>query len=105
MEEEEDKDKSSPRRTAVALHYEHGKDAAPRVTAKGQGAVAQAIIEAARAHGVAVETNALLAEALSRVELDQHIPPELYRAVAEVIGFVMRLSGPGPSLRNDEPAP
>ena len=62
--------------------------------------MAEAIIESARAHGVAVETNALLAEALSRVELDQHIPPELYRAVAEVIGFVMRLSGPAPSSRN-----
>lgn len=95
MEEEEDK--PGPRSVAVALHYEHGKDAAPRVTAKGKGAVAEAIIESARAHGVAVETNALLAEALSRLELDQQIPPELYRAVAEVIGFVLRLSGPSPS--------
>jgi flagellar biosynthesis protein len=96
---EEEKDKGSPRSIAVALHYEHGKDSAPRVTAKGKGAVAEAIIESARAHGVTVETNALLAEALSRVELDQHIPPELYRAVAEVIGFVLRLSGPAPSSR------
>lgn len=96
---EEEKDKSGTRSVAVALHYEHGKDAAPRVTAKGHGAVAEAIIDAARAHGVAVETNALLAEALSRLELDQRIPPELYRAVAEVIGFVLRLSGPAPSSR------
>jgi flagellar biosynthesis protein len=95
----DEKDKASPRSVAVALHYEHGKDAAPRVTAKGKGAVADAIIETARAHGVAVETNALLAEALSRVELDQHVPRELYRAVAEVIGFVLRLSGPGPAPR------
>jgi flagellar biosynthesis protein len=92
----DEKDKNA-RSVAVALHYEHGKDAAPRVTAKGKGAVADTIIETARAHGVAVETNALLAEALSRVELDQHIPRELYRAVAEVIGFVLRLSGPGPA--------
>ena len=95
----DDKDKPAPRSIAVALHYEHGKDTAPRVTAKGQGAVAERIIETARAHGVAVESNALLAAALSRVELDQHIPPELYRAVAEVIGFVLRLSGPGPAPR------
>ncbi len=93
----EGKDKSGPLRIAVALHYEHGKDAAPRVTAKGQGAVAETIIETAREHGVAVESNTLLAEALSRVELDQHIPPELYRAVAEVIGFVLRLSRPARS--------
>jgi flagellar biosynthesis protein len=95
----EDKDKSDRRSIAVALQYEHGKDSAPRVTAKGKGAVAENIIETARAHGVAVETNALLAEALSRMELDQHIPRELYRAVAEVIGFVLRLSGPAPSSR------
>ena len=79
---------------AVALQYEHGKDPAPRVTAKGQGKVAERIIEAARAHGIAVEANAALAAALSHVELDQEIPPQLYRAVAEVIGFVLRLSGP-----------
>src|SRR5262245_54430909 len=96
MNEEE---KPNPRRAAVALKYEHGKDAAPRVTAKGRGAVADAIIEKAEAHGVAVESNALLAEALSRVELDQQIPRELYRAVAEVISFVLRLSGPNATLR------
>ena len=95
-----EKDKSGPRSLAVALQYEHGKDAAPRVTAKGRGAVAEAIIEQAQAHGVAVETNALLAEALARLELDQQIPKELYRAVAEVISFVLRLSGPAPPSRS-----
>jgi flagellar biosynthesis protein len=93
----EEKDKNDTRSVAVALQYEHGKDAAPRVTAKGMGAVAETIIETARAHGVAVETNALLAQALVRMELDQQIPKELYRAVAEVIGFVLRLSGPASS--------
>lgn len=92
-----EKDKNDPRSIAVALQYEHGKDAAPRVTAKGMGAVAETIIETARAHGVAVETNALLAQALVCMELDQQIPKELYRAVAEVIGFVLRLSGPASS--------
>jgi flagellar biosynthesis protein len=87
-------DKPAKRPIAVALQYEHGKDPAPRVTAKGQGEVAERIIETARKHGVAVEANSVLAEALSVVELDQQIPPELYRAVAEVIGFVLRLSGP-----------
>ena len=90
----EDKGKTAPEPLAVALQYEHGKDAAPRVTAKGRGAVAETIIETAHQHGVAIESNAVLAEALSHVELDQQIPAELYRAVAEVIGFVMRLSGP-----------
>ncbi len=82
---------------AVALKYEHGRDPAPRVTAKGRGEVAERIIAKAREHGVFIESNAGLAEALSHVELDQQIPPELYRAVAEVIGFVLRLSGRAPA--------
>jgi flagellar biosynthesis protein len=89
-------DSADPDRMAVALRYEHGKDAAPRVTAKGKGAVAEAIIETAKAHDVAIESNALLAQALAQVELDQQIPHELYRAVAEVIGFVLRLSRTAP---------
>lgn len=79
-----------PRRTAVALQYERGVDAAPRVTAKGHGLVADRIIEAAKEAGVTVEGNPVLAEALSSVKLDQEIPEALYRAVAEVIGFVLR---------------
>jgi flagellar biosynthesis protein len=91
-----DERKPGRKTIAVALKYEHGKDAAPRVTAKGQGAVAEKIVEMAKAHGVTVEPNAVLAEALSAVELDQQIPEELYRAVAEVIVFVMRLARHGP---------
>lgn len=78
---------------AVALEYEIGKDAAPRVTATGRGAIAEKIVATAREHGVAIEGNPLLAEALSGVEVDQEIPEELYRAVAEVIGFVLRAAG------------
>ncbi|MBN8938885.1 MAG: EscU/YscU/HrcU family type III secretion system export apparatus switch protein [Rhizobiales bacterium] len=88
-------DETGPKRppVAVALQYEQGKDHAPRVTATGRGAIAEKIIAAAREHGIAVEGNALLAEALSGVELDQEIPEDLYRAVAEVIGFVLRAAG------------
>lgn len=89
---EDNKPKKDP--IAVALQYEHGKDAAPRVTAKGRGTVAEKIVEKAREHGVAIETNEVLAKALSQVELDQQIPGELYRAVAEVIVFVMRHATP-----------
>jgi flagellar biosynthesis protein len=78
---------------AVALEYEIGKDAVPRVTATGRGAIAEKIIATAKEHGVAIEGNPLLAEALSGVEVDQEIPEELYRAVAEVIGFVLRAAG------------
>jgi len=80
--------KSSKPSKAVALKYDGG--GTPRVTAKGSGAVAEKIVEVARANGVAIEENAGLAEALSTIELDEEIPVELYRAVAEVIAFVLR---------------
>lgn len=76
---------------AIALHYE--KPGVPRVTAKGRGPVGQSILETARAHGVPIEENAALAEALSTVELGDEIPEYLYRAVAEVLIFILRASG------------
>ena len=75
-------------RRAVALHYDG--DAAPRVTAKGDGPIADRIVEIAEANGVPVEENAGLAAALSTIELEAEIPVELYQAVAEVIAYVMR---------------
>jgi flagellar biosynthesis protein len=76
---------------AVALHYD--KKGAPRVVAKGRGSIGEKIIEVAKAHDIPIEQNEVLAGALSNVELDDEIPPELYRAVAEVLVFVLRLSG------------
>ena len=61
--------------------------------AKGRGAIGQNIIDAARQHGVPIEQNAALAEALSQVELEHEIPEALYRAVAEVLIFILRVSG------------
>jgi flagellar biosynthesis protein len=77
---------------AIALHYDKDKGA-PRVVAKGRGEVGQRIIEVARANGVPIEENAALAEALSQVELEHEIPEELYRAVAQVLIFILRVSG------------
>lgn len=76
---------------AVALHYD--KQGAPRVVAKGRGVLGEKIVEVAREHGVPIQENEVLAGALSQVELDDEIPAELYKAVAEVLIFVMRLSG------------
>ena len=75
---------------AVALEYETGTREAPRVVATGRGLVAEQIMAAARENGVTIEANPMLAEALSGVPLDESIPHELYQAVAEVIGFVLR---------------
>ena len=92
-----------PPRIAVALEYDgHG---APRVTAKGRGELAQRIIETGREHGVAVEENAVLAQALSAVELDDQIPEELYRAAAQVIAFVLSLRGEIKRVRRDGVSP
>ncbi len=76
---------------AVALHYDRA--GAPRVVAKGKGSLGEKIIEVARAHDIPIEENEVLAGALSNVELGDEIPTELYKAVAEVLIFVLRLSG------------
>jgi flagellar biosynthesis protein len=76
---------------AVALHYD--KSGAPRVVAKGRGSIGEKIIEVAKAHDIPIEENEVLAGALSKVELGDEIPAELYKAVAEVLIFVLRLSG------------
>ena len=76
---------------AVALHYD--KTGAPRVVAKGKGAIGAKIVEIAKAHDIPIEENEVLAGALSNVEIGDEIPAELYRAVAEVLIFVLRLSG------------
>jgi flagellar biosynthesis protein len=76
---------------AVALHYD--KKGAPRVVAKGKGTIGAKIIEVAKAHDIPIEENELLAGALSNVELGDEIPEELYKAVAEVLVFVLRMSG------------
>jgi flagellar biosynthesis protein len=78
---------------AVALHYDKADFPVPRVVAKGHGDLGQKIIETARAIGVPIESNPGLAEALAQVELDGEIPEHLYRAVAEVLIFVLRASG------------
>ncbi|MBI5911047.1 MAG: EscU/YscU/HrcU family type III secretion system export apparatus switch protein [Betaproteobacteria bacterium] len=83
-----------PQQSAIALTY--GCDeAAPRVVAKGRGLVAQAIIERARQHGVYVHESKELVALLLQVDIDQRIPPELYRAVAELLVWVYRLEQNG----------
>jgi flagellar biosynthesis protein len=77
---------------AVALHYD--RKGAPRVVAKGKGAIGAKIVEVAKAHDIPIEENEMLAGALSNVELGDEIPVELYKAVAEVLVFVLRLMRP-----------
>jgi flagellar biosynthesis protein FlhB len=82
---------TNPTHFAVALKYERGMNA-PICVAKGVDLIARKIREIAQAHDIPVVENPPLARALhGTVEVDQEIPPEHYRAVAEIIGYIMRL--------------
>jgi flagellar biosynthetic protein FlhB len=92
---------TNPTHFAVALQYKAEHMVAPRVVAKGRDLVALKIREIAEAHDVPVVENPPLARALhDSAEVDQEIPVEHYKAVAEVIGYVMRLKG---GLRSARP--
>jgi flagellar biosynthetic protein FlhB len=82
---------ANPTHFAIALRYERGMNA-PVCVAKGVDLIARKIREVAEAHGIPVVENPPLARALhGTVEIDQEIPQEHYRAVAEIIGYLMRL--------------
>ena len=83
-------DSPAQRQSAVALTY-HDVDGAPRVVAKGRGALAETIIARAREAGVYVHESPELVAVLMQVDLDERIPPELYRAVAELLAWLYRL--------------
>lgn len=83
-------EKPAPPPNAVAIAYNSG-DTAPRVVAKGRGMVAEQIIERAKEHGVAIHESKELVSLLMQVELDDHIPPALYRAVAELLAWLYRV--------------
>jgi flagellar biosynthetic protein FlhB len=88
----------NPTHYAVALKYESGKTAAPVCVAKGVDALALRIRAVAEENNVAVVENPPLARALhAAVEIDDPVPPEHFKAVAQVIGYVMRLQGKLPT--------
>lgn len=78
------------RKTAVALQYNKG-DTAPVIVATGKGATAERIIEKANEHDVPVYEDKKLASTLSKMEIGDMIPPELYEVVAEILVFVDRM--------------
>lgn len=89
--------KPDPQRAAAALAY-HAGDLAPRVVAKGRGLLAERIIEQARASGVYVHESRELLALLMQIDLDSHIPPQLYIAVAELLAWLYHLEQDGESL-------
>lgn len=77
-------------KTAVALGYEPG-DEAPRIIAAGKGELAQKIIDRAKEADVPLHKDEKLAATLSKLEIGDTIPPELYEVVAEILVFVDRM--------------
>jgi flagellar biosynthesis protein len=86
MKKDKDNDK------AVALKYRRGQDSAPRITAKGRGALAEKILAVAQANNIPVRQDKALLDALYRLEINEEIPEELYRVVAEILAFVYRMN-------------
>ena len=80
------------RRAAVALKYDAATDDAPKVIAKGRGLVAEKIIALAREQGIPMREDPDLVQMLTQIDLDQQIPPTLYKVIAELLAFVYRLN-------------
>ena len=77
---------------AVSIKYEASRDRAPKVTAKGSGRVAERIIELAEKEGIPIQEDPDLVGALMHLDFEEEIPPELYKAVAEILAFAYRMN-------------
>ncbi len=77
---------------AVALRYHPESDKAPRVTAKGSGRVAEKIIEIAQKLNIPIKDDPDLVEILSKLDVEEEIPPGIYIVVAELLAFVYSLN-------------
>lgn len=83
-------DVNKQKKQAVALQYNE-ENVAPRVIAKGQGYVAENILNAAKKNSVPIYQNKTLTSMLMAVDIDREIPPALYTAVAEILAYVYRM--------------
>lgn len=77
---------------AVALRYRPGMDESPQVAAKGRGHVAEKILELARDNKIPIRQDKDLVQVLSLLDLEEEIPPSLYKAVAEILAFIYRMN-------------
>ncbi|EKT4483656.1 EscU/YscU/HrcU family type III secretion system export apparatus switch protein [Pseudomonas putida] len=91
-----------PTRQAIALTYDGQQ--APTLSAKGDDALAEAILALAREHEVPIYENAELVRLLARLELGEQIPEALYLTIAEIIAFAWQLRGRVPAGFNDDTA-
>lgn len=77
---------------AVALRYNTEKEKAPKVVAKGKGNIAQKIIKIAEENKLPIKKDEDLVELLTKIDIDQEIPPNLYKAVAEIFSFIYNIT-------------
>lgn len=84
--------KNEKARLAAALKYDPKKHAAPVLTAKGRGTIAEKIISLARKNGIPIKEDPSLVQILSKLDIDEQIPPVLYKAIAEILAFVYALN-------------
>jgi FlhB-like protein len=85
--------KTRERLRAFATRFDAERDAAPRITAKGAGLMAQRIIDCAKEHGVPIHEDPDMVAVLAKLDVGTEIPESLYGAMAEVLAFVYRLNG------------
>lgn len=78
------------KKEAVALKYNKERDNAPKVIAKGKGEVAKNIIEVAKDSGIPIKEDAELVQILSKIDINEEIPPMLYKAVARILAYIYK---------------
>lgn len=78
------------KKEAVALKYNSKKDNAPKIVAKGKGKIAENIIEVAKKSGVFIKEDPELIQILSKIDINEEIPPKLYKAVAKILAFIYK---------------
>lgn len=82
----------------MVLKYRTDQDPAPKVTAKGEGLVAERIIELARENQIPIKEDPDLVQILSQVDINKEVPPSVYKVVAELLAFVYKLNQKYPNL-------
>ncbi len=87
----QEKEKKSLKK-AVSLQYDPARQEAPVITAKGQGIIAEKIIEIAKKNNIPIKDDPDLIEILSQLELDEQIPPAVYQVIAEIFAFIYDLN-------------
>ena len=96
-------EKKKKRLYAAALRYKAQEDDAPKLVAKGKGRIAEKILALAEEHNIPVREDPDLIEALMKLELNEYIPEELFKVVAEILAFIYRMNNKYPGQKQPVP--